>query len=172
MINYMHVMYRYEHTSIRSNRATTNCSSAFGATRAGTIWFCFPGEKRWSNWKQCNCFFRAVFEARNVINVGAITASDASQLWFVVGLRSVSSEECQLWANVVKNGGWNKEFSEIKNVLFFSRCSMRFAHAAPRGAAPPWTPAAICLFWLWKGPRSSWVTVHSVVVYNTTSRRQ
>ena len=54
---------------------------------------------------QCNCFFRAVFEARNVINAGAITASDASQLWFVVGLRSVSSEECQLWANVVKNGG-------------------------------------------------------------------
>ena len=83
-----------------------------------------------------NVFFRAVFEARNVISTGAMQASDASQLWFVVGLRSLSSEESQLLAHVVNNGGGQAEFLEIKNVLFFSRCSS-FAHAALRGLRPP-----------------------------------
>ena len=67
----------------------------------------------------CNAFFRAVFEATNVINAGAIRASDASQLWFVVGLRSLSSEECQLLARVVKNGGGKSGFSEKEKGVFF-----------------------------------------------------
>ena len=69
--------------------------------------------------RHCNAFFRAVFEATNVINAGAIRASDASQLWFVVGLRSLSSEECQLSARVVKNGGGKSEFSEKEKGVFF-----------------------------------------------------
>ena len=59
--HYMYATCTCEHTSIRSNRATTNCSSAFGETRAGTIWFCFDGEKRWSNWKRSTCAAKKLF---------------------------------------------------------------------------------------------------------------
>ena len=49
---------------------------------------------------------------------------------------------------------------------------MRFAHAAPRGASPPWTPLIMRFFLFSKGPRSSWVAMQAVMVYNTTLRRR